>query len=138
LALRREDVDLQGGFIITRAADNKGKRDQRVELHPLAVEHLKRLAGFSPVVFPWAHGKRIYGEFHYLQATAGIARPYGFHDLRRMFATQNADRLTPDQLQQVMQHKAYTTTQKYINMARQAKALTEKLYVPDLGKKKAE
>jgi integrase len=69
LALRREDVDLAGGFIITRAKDNKGKRAQRIELHPLAVEHLKRLAGFSPVIFPWTHGLRIYSEFHALQKT---------------------------------------------------------------------
>jgi integrase len=137
LALRRADVDLEAGYIITRAEHNKGKRDQRIELHPFAVEHLRRIASFSAVVFPWPHGLRLYGEFHRLQEKAGInlARPYGFHDLRRMFASRNADRLTPDQLQQMMQHKAHTTTQRYINMARQAKQVTEKLYVPDVGAK---
>ena len=30
LALRREDLDLEGGYAITRAEDNKGDRDDRV------------------------------------------------------------------------------------------------------------
>ena len=35
LALRREDVDLDAGTAITRWEDNKGKRDERVKLHPV-------------------------------------------------------------------------------------------------------
>jgi integrase len=136
LALRWEDVDLQEGTAITRAQDNKGKRDQLVPLHPVVVEHLRKLVSLDSFVFPWSHGRRhIFEEFGKIQKAAGI-RPmgsksqYGFHDLRRAFATMNADRLTPDALQALMQHKDYQTTQRYINMARQLNPAVQNLYVP--------
>ena len=44
----------------------------------------------------------------------------------------NADRITGDALQALMQHKDYKTTQGYINMARQLKPATQNLFVPDL------
>src|SRR5262249_26133792 len=57
---------------------------------------------------------------------------YGFHDLRRAFATMNTDKLTLDALQVLMRHKSYTTTQKYINMARQMDAAVASLQVPEV------
>ena len=60
---------------------------------------------------------------------------YGFHDLRRAFATANAETLSADALQRLMQHKSYLTTQRYINMAHQVKQAAEKLHVPDVLKK---
>lgn len=112
------------------------------------VEHLRRLAGFGPVVFPWNHNRRtLYTEFARVQEAAGIKLPcpkahthtrhcylYGFHDLRRAFATMNADKLSPDALQALMRHKSYTTTQLYINMARQMDRAVEALHVPDVLK----
>ena len=47
LGLRREDLDLDSAFAITRARDNKAKRDERVKLHPVVVDHLRRLVGFE-------------------------------------------------------------------------------------------
>ena len=44
----------------------------------------------------------------------------------------NADKLTPDALQTLMQHKDYQTTQRYINLARQLNPAVANLYVPDL------
>lgn len=139
LALRWADVDLDKGFAISRAADNKGKRDQRVPLHPLVVEHLRRLVSFAPCVFTWERSRRtLYDAFAALQKVAGVKREdglaYGFHDFRRAFATMNADRLTADALQSLMQHRAYSTTQKYINLARQHNATVAALYVPDIVK----
>lgn len=55
---------------------------------------------------------------------------YGFHDLRRAFATMNADRLSPDALQALMQHKDYQTTQRYISIARQLKPDVAGVFVP--------
>ena len=46
----------------------------------------------------------------------------------------NADKLTPDALQHLMQHQDYQTTQRYINMARQMNPAVANLYVPDLSK----
>jgi integrase len=140
MALRRADVDLDNAWAVSRAADNKGKRDQKVPLHPIVVEHLRKLASFSPAVFAWDHPRRgLFDEFHAIQ-TAAQVRPegakewYGFHDLRRAFATMNADKLTPDALQTLMQHKDYQTTQRYINMGRQLNPAVQSLYVPELPK----
>jgi integrase len=125
---------------LSRARENKGKRDQLLALHPV-VEHLRKLAGFDPCVFPWNHGRRqLFEEFERLQKAAGIrlAGPrdhYGFHDLGRAYATMNADKLTPDALQALMQHKDYQTTQRYINMARQLNPAVANLYVPDVTRK---
>jgi integrase len=146
LGLRREDLDLVKGEAITRAKDNKGKRDERVKLHPVVVEHLRKLAHFDPHVLPWDYNYRtLHARFMMLQEEAGIHLPcqeghrhtrychvYGFHDLRRAFATMNADKLTPDALQALMRHKSYQTTQVYINMARQMDAAVAGLHVPEV------
>jgi integrase len=146
LALRRDDLDLEVGTAITRWQDNKGQRDERVKLHPVVVEHLSRLPGFDPAVFPWNENSRtLYVQFAAIQKAAGIKLPcrgnhkhtpfchvYGFHDLRRAFASMNAEKLTPDTLQLLMRHKSYQTTQRYINMFRQVDAAVSALYVPDL------
>jgi integrase len=140
LELKRADVNLDTAMAVTRFRDNKGKRDQLVPLHPLVVEHLQKLAGFDPRVFPWNHPVRlVFEEFHRLQEAAKVKPAdkefYGFHDLRRAFATMNADKMTADALQALMQHRAYQTTQGYINMARQLNPAVERLFVPELGRK---
>jgi integrase len=138
LAVRRDDVNLETGEILSRGIHNKGKRDVLVPLHPIVVDHLKKLASFDPRMFPWNHGRRsIFTEFEALQRAAGVKperkQHYGYHDLRRAFATMNADRMTPDALQVMMQHKDYGTTQRCINLARQLKPAAHNLFVPDVG-----
>ena len=149
LALRKEDVDLDTGTAFTRYEDNKGKRDAQVKLHPILVEHLRKIPSFDTVIFPWNRATRsLYDEFLRIQEKAGIHLPcrdrhehttfchvYGFHDLRRAFATMNADRLTADALQGLMRHKAYQTTQRYINVARQLDQAVDALHVPDVLRK---
>ncbi len=144
LGLRRDDLDLDAGSAITRSEENKGKRDERVKLHPVVVEHLRKLPGFDPRVFPWNYNRRTLDvEFARIQEAAGIKLPcgethehtrachvYGFHDFRRAFATMNADRLTADALQSLMRHKSYQTTQVYINLSRQMDAAVAGLHVP--------
>jgi integrase len=162
LSLLRDDLDLDAGTAITRWDDNKGKRDEKVKLHPVVVEHLKRLLGFTPTVFPWPHNKTtLYAEFAIIQKAAIVSgtdgtegrihlpcheqhehtdacHVYGFHDLRRAFATMNADKLTPDALQALMRHKSYSTTQRYINLARQMDAAVAGLHVPEVLRRQAE
>jgi integrase len=152
LSLRRTDLNIEEGFAITRAEHNKAKRDEKIVLHPAVLEHLAKLRGFEPVVFPWNHNLRtLYTEFGRIQVAAGIGRAvkqpnratryadvYGFHDLRRAFATMNADKLTADTLQALMRHKSYQTTQKYINMARQMDEAVAKLHVPEVLRRKGE
>ena len=60
-------------------------------------------------------------------------KKYTFHDFRRAFATMNADKLTPDALQALMQHKDYQTTQRYIALARQLKPAVAELFVPSVA-----
>ncbi len=141
LALRWSDVDLDVGTALSRAEDNKGKRDALVALHPAVVEHLRPLAAnFGHLVFPWnSHRRTLWAQFDRIQKAAGVKpvgkASYGFHDLRRAFATLNADRMTADALQSLMQHSSYTTTQRYIAMARQLKPAVENLFVPNLDEK---
>ena len=104
------------------------------------VDHLRKLASFSALMFPWLHGRReIFEAFGEIQKAADVkpegGKPrYGFHDVRRAFATMNAGQLTPDALQALMQHKDYQTTQRYINMARQLNPAVQTLFVPELKK----
>ena len=42
----------------------------------------------------------------------------------------NAENLTPDTLQVLAQEQAYTTTQRYIDMAKQVRTVADKLFVP--------
>lgn len=147
LALLREDLDLKDGIAITRAADNKGKRTVRVPLHPMIVEHLEALNGFSPEVFAWPHEETaIYDQLHLIQTKAGVAKKctkdhthndsckwFGFHDFRRGFASLNAGSLSASELQTLMRHQNYTTTQKYIAMGAQNRdSVVAKLSVPNL------
>ena len=141
-----EDLDLEAGTAVMRAEENKGRRDERIKLHPIVVEHLKKLPGFDPCVFPWNYNMRtLYAQFLRIQKAAKIKLPclrshkhtdychcYGFHDFRRAFATMNADQLTGDALQHLMRHKSYQTTQRYINVARQLDAAVDSLHVPEV------
>jgi integrase len=139
LSLQWEDVDLDASTALSRAQDNKGRRDQRIPLHPVVIEHLRKLRSFSPTVFPWTKNRRkLFTHLHHLQEAAGVKpegdKPYfGFHDFRRAFATMNAGRMTADALQVLMQHKDYQTTQRYVNLARQLNPAIQDLYVPAVG-----
>jgi len=137
LKLRRSDLDLERGTALTRAADNKGRRDSLTPLHAIVVEHLQQLPGFAKCVFAWPYDRRtLWVEFYRLQMAADVkpdGKPhYGFHDLRRAFATMNATNMTADALQLLMRHKSYSTTQKYLAMARQVSPAVAALYVPHL------
>jgi integrase len=138
LALAWDDVDLEAGTALSAAADNKGDRDQLVPLHQIVIEHVRPLKGaFTKQVFPWTIGRRLlWDKFQRLPKAAGVKPAkktwYGFHDVRRGFATYNADRMTADALQALMGHKDYSTTQRYINMARQLRPTVQNLHVPAL------
>lgn len=155
LSLRWDDVSLDNGTATTWHEDNKGKRDEIVPLHPVVVAHLRKLVDLGTHVFRWPHHERtLYEEFANIQMAAvadngeriinlpcrekhehtDSCHLYGFHDLRRAFATQNAMRLAPDALQALMRHKSYLTTKKYINMARQLDGAVDQLHVPDFLK----
>jgi integrase len=147
LSLRREDLDLETGAVLTRAYDNKGGRDDRDYLTAAALEHVRRTVGFQPLVFYWPHDRRTLDtELHRIQEVAGINLPcpdadrhectdachrYGFHSLRRGHATLNADGMTAPVLQRKMRHRSFQTTLRYINLSDKMKKATEQVYVPE-------
>jgi integrase len=147
LSFRRDDLDIKSGRILTRAADNKGGRDDVDYLPPAALELVKGVVGFNPIVFAWPHDQRtLWVQFHRIQKAAGINRQcpdserhkctdachfYGFHSLRRGYATLNAETLPAPVLQRKMRHKSFTTTLRYIGLADKLKAATDKVYVPE-------
>lgn len=140
LSVRRADVNFERGVVVLLAENNKGGRDELVPLHPLVLEHIEALPK-SEMLFPWPKGRRtLWDQFHLIQAAAGVSRaegkPYGFHDLRRGFATLNADRMTADALQHIMRHRDYGTTKRYVNLARQLNPAVANLFVPVLPKQK--
>ena len=85
------------------------------------------------MMFPWSYGRRpLWDQFGDIQRAAGLhllcnsdhehteaCCVYGFHDLRRAFATMNANKFAAEAIQTLMRHKSYATTQKYINMSNQ-------------------
>jgi integrase len=88
-------------------------------------------------MFPWPYDRRTLWVEFYRTQTAAKVRPdgkehYGFHDLRRPFATMNAANTTADALQQLLRHKSYTATQKYIAMGRQMNPALAAPFVPEL------
>jgi integrase len=151
LKLEWENVDLVNGTAFSPAKANKSRRDDLIPIHPLIVEHLAGIKGtFSTLVFPWDHGRRhLWAAFDAIQAVAKLAdgspmpksgkrgRWYGFHDLRRGFATMNAGQMDLFELQQLMQHRDLETTRGYVNMANRIKRTTERLFVPDLKRSAA-
>jgi integrase len=149
LALRWDDVDLDKAQAVTRAAFNKGKRDEIASLHPIVIEHLKPLRAFHDHVFAWPEcPEYLYDEFARIQDEAGIkiecpnkhfpwhgectdcCTRYSFHDERRAFATNNALNMNREALQKLMRHKSPETTAKYINMAKQLNPAVQALHVP--------
>ena len=149
LAVRREDLDFEKGVLITRAKDNKAKRDEVIPLHPVVIEHLRQLEGTDHFPLRWPHDPRtLWVEFGRIQRKAGIdvvcpedhkhtpsCHVYGFHDFRRAFATVNAPRLKPETLQKLMRHKSYKTTLGYINLASQVDDAIANMPVPKILRK---
>jgi integrase len=147
LSLKRDDLNLETGAVVTRAASNKGKRDDIDHLPDVALEHVKKMIGFLPLVFSWPHGRKtLWAEFHRIQEAAGIklacsiagehectesCQYYGFHALRRGYATLNADTMPAPVLQRKMRHKSFTTTLRYIGLSDKMKKATERVYVPE-------
>jgi integrase len=89
----------------------------------------------------------LYIECNRIQEVAGIRLPcdedredtdgchiYRVHDFRRAFATMNAESMTGDPLQTLMRHRGYSTSKRYINIARPLNRTTDNLHAPDWPK----
>ncbi len=146
MKLKLEDIDFEAGTALNRADTNKGRRDQLIPLHPLVIQYLKPLAAtFDSRVFPWNYNRRtLWTEFARIQKAARLTdkspmqksgkdgRWYGFHDLRRGFATVNAASMDLFELQALMQHQTLETTRVYVSMAKRLQKPVSNLFVPSL------
>lgn len=147
LLLRWDEVDLEAGTALTLAENNKGKRDDLVRLHPIVVDHLHTIRGFTPEVFYWPHHRRTLDvELSRVQVGAGVVKTvngeergkYGWHDFRRAYATENADTFMGlNELQSQMRHRSYATTKRYIAMAEKFRAKPVQQFVPDALQKRS-
>lgn len=144
-AIHRNDVDFDSSMIKSRWCDTKGKRDELIYV-PESVSNLLRPVwlNFSeqPLLYPTT-SRTMQEQFVKLQLAAGIRMTceddhehtdncfaYGFHDLRRSFATYNASRLSAAELQQLMKHSDGKTTQGYINYGKLMSDRPE-VFIPD-------
>ena len=147
LAFRRDDLDLETGRILTRAKNNKAGRDDYDYLVPVALQHVRKVISFDLHVFPWPHHRTtLWTIFDEIQQQAGINLPcpdahahectdachyYGFHSLRRCYATLNADSMPSPVLQKKMRHASFSTTLRYIALSNKLKKATDAVHVPE-------
>lgn len=141
LAVRWDQIE--DGVVHSLAEQTKSRREVLLTLHPMIVERLKALKGNGAdgPFEPRLKSVRLRHHFVALQESAGIeprfkneGQWYGFHDLRRGFATNNYQTLSALELTQVMQHRDLSTTKRYINMAEEhtAAETAAKIFVPDV------
>jgi integrase len=137
LSLRWEHVDFEKGTIFSPAEEQKGRRDEEIPLHNLIVERLETIKGDRELIFPIKTDcRRLYDEFQKIQDAAEVKSKdgyYAFHDLRRGFATENADSMDLFELQKLMKHRSLGTTQKYAAMAHRLRKPVDNLKVPVLA-----
>jgi len=127
-----------------RHSRSKGRRDDAVPLHPIVVEHLRRITDYGTKVFDWPLGRQLlWKEWTRVQQKAGIHRPcteehvhtpscyvYGFHSLKKACGTLHAGRLPKPVLNAFMRHRAFATTDKYyLNRERLVEGVTDTMFV---------
>ena len=137
LDIKWSDVDFDAMTLRSDAEHNKGRRDVSIPLHPAIAGQMGLCEGFDRVfVFPWTVDERgLYPVFHQIQTAAGVedrdGQPFGFHALRRGFATANASTLDLFELQRLMMHREISTTRSYVDMAEKMDTAVAKIAVPD-------
>ena len=77
----------------------------------------------------------LYETFRRIVAEAGVSEEYGYHDLRRAFASEVGRNLDGKRLQELMRHKDYETTKRYLNMRPSMDGITDHYEAPDLTRK---
>lgn len=137
LAIEWSQVDLEEKRIVAPGSQTKGRRTVWLPLMDVIAEHLAKIRSFEKKVFPWPlSSKRLLDYLHRLQTLAKLepvdCQHYGWHDLRRGFATENAEQIDLLTLQKLMAHKSLETTRRYVNLAKSVNAAAAAIKVPDI------
>lgn len=142
LLLRWREVSLDRGVIHLSAERSKSGKAATIPLHPIVVQHLRRLSDFGEYVLPFERdylGRNrplslqiLYGEWKRLQKVAGIEEPYTFHNMRDTCLSRFAGSMTQSQLVLFSRHADFETTSKhYLHSPTVLADSIEKIPVPD-------
>jgi len=110
------------------------KRDARVELNSVVIEHMLAIQGFGELVFCWPYNERLlWVEFAKLKKAAEVDFSGPFHRFRFGYANANVDRLPPEILPRQMRRQDAATNQRYIHQVDRLKCSSagERLHVPE-------
>ena len=145
LNLPWDDVHLDEGNLVVRHNQAKGRRDDVIPLHPVVIEHLRRITDYGTKVFDWPLRREVlWKEWGRIQKKGGVNRScteehvhsprchvYGFHALKKACGTLNAKRLPKSVLNAFMRHRAFATTEKYyLNHDKLVEGVTDTMFVP--------
>lgn len=118
--LRHEAFDLDRGEFLFQA--RKTAKADVFPLHPLAVDHLRRIwnpiCDARPALFSGfgVEGQRFYKEFRRLRELAGVD-PFALHDIRRTAASE-IERVKTGMARVFLQHAPKTVTEiSYLNLS---------------------
>jgi integrase len=117
---------------------DKGFEDRHIPMPQEVLEHYYRLKVACPWMYPHLPVQRcralqgeakslpertrkapmnnLYQRLNRIKRMAGIPAGEAFHKMRRTAATELSERLQPTDLQKLMGHKSFATTQRYIGV----------------------
>jgi integrase len=128
--LRFEDIDLECGEFNFQA--RKTQKAATFPLHPIAVEHIRRIRTGRTHVFRChlATGGDLSAHFRAIAEAGGVKEGFTLHDLRRSGASE-IERVRSGMARVFLQHAATDVTNvSYLNMTEELRECVEKMRVP--------
>lgn len=133
LTIRREDIDLDKGTLFVSAA--KTVKQDRFPLHPVAVEHVRRIWEpereylFAQYGKPSRDNGDVRNAWHGIREKAGVPH-FTLRDVRRTAASQ-AEMIRPGAGELLLQHARYDVTWRhYLDLSSVLDDVIEKLPIP--------
>ncbi|NQT15957.1 MAG: tyrosine-type recombinase/integrase [Planctomycetes bacterium] len=132
LSLPWKSIDLVAREIRIEAEDDKCGRERLKPLHAVAIRHVLRIRVDEDLVFPWPFSRKTwYRHWQRLQAADDVDPPIRLHDLKRAAVTTAAAMATPHTVQRFADHSQISTSQWYVNPAKELRELVDAFPIPD-------